>query len=86
MLTPTNRTYTNAETGEECKLYTSADESRLHLIGKTEIVRYYATQIDLTIKLNTKRIINLQRGEYYELKEGEQVTHVKYSIGKFRKL
>lgn len=48
-LTPTNRTYTNAETGEECKIYTSADASRLHLIneatGKT-IAIVYTTHSD----------------------------------------
>jgi len=94
----TQRTYTNVETGFNCRLYTSLDGSKFHLIYEdneppapvegTEVDRFYlAAHSGATIKLNTGKKLEVSRGEFYNLKEGEQVTHRKFTgFSKFKKV
>ncbi len=39
---------------------------------------YIAAGYPMTIKLNSKKIVYLPRGTFYNVKEGEEVTHRKY--------
>lgn len=74
----TNRTFTNAETGKEYILFTSQDASKYHLIGEEEIKAFYiSAHYSQTIKLNTGKVVSLGAGTFYELKDGEKVTHQK---------
>jgi len=76
-MTRTNRTFTNAKTGKEYILFTSQDASKDHLITEEgeHAQRFYATAYEQTIKLNTGKVISLEAGTFYELKDGEKVTH-----------
>lgn len=84
----TQRTYTDAETGYNCRLYTSQDASKYHLIyeGQPDKIAdgskvngfYICAHTDTTIRTNLKKKIYLNRGTFYHLKEGEQVTHRKF--------
>lgn len=84
----TQRTFTDVETGHKCRLYTSADASRYHLIYEgqhqqiadgSEVNGFYiAAQTGATIRLNTKKELYVSNGQFYHLKEGEQVTHRKF--------
>lgn len=78
-MTRTNRTFTDIETGKEYALFTSQDSSKYHLIAEQgeHAQRYYATAFNQTIKLNTGKVISLDAGTFYELKDGEKVTHQK---------
>lgn len=93
----TQRTFTNVETGYNCRLCTSQDASKYHLIyeGQPEQIAdgsevngfYISAHTGTTIRLNTKKEIFIDRGEFYHLKEGEQVTHRKFiGFSKFTKL
>jgi len=94
---PTQRTYTDVETGYTCRLYTSLDGSKYHLIfeGQNDEIAdgsevngfYIAAHTGAEIKLNTKKRINVSSGQFYHLKEGETVTHRKFiGFDKFVKL
>jgi hypothetical protein len=94
---PTQRTYTDAETGLNTRLYTSLDGSKFHLIceGQPDIIAdgseingfYIAAHTGAEIKLNTGKKIFISCGSFYHLKEGEQVTHRKFvGFSKFTKL
>jgi hypothetical protein len=97
MMTPTQRTYTDVETGYNCRLHTSNDLSKYHLIyeGQHDIIAngcevngfYISAFTPATIRLNTKKEIHLNSGQFYHLKEGEQVTHRKFmGFKKFTKI
>lgn len=85
---PTQRTYTNVETGVNCRLYTFNDASKYHLIceGQPDIIAdgcevngfYIASHTGAEIKLNTGKKIFVGSGNFYNLKEGEKVTHRKF--------
>ena len=87
-MTPTNRIFTNVETNFKCRLYTSNESSVYHLIyeGQHEQIAdgcevngfYLLAHTGGAIKINGKKQISLNMGEFYNLKEGETVTHVKY--------
>lgn len=93
----TKRTYTNVETGYTCRLYTSCDASKFHLIYEnneptapangSEVNGYYlAAHTGATIKLNTGKQVKVNSGEFYNLKDGEKVTHRKFiGFSKFTK-
>ena len=94
----TQRTYTNVETGYNCRLYTSADASKHHLIYEangpeapaegSEVNGFYlAAHSGATIKLNTGKQITLSMGQFYNLKDGERATHRKFTgFNKFSKI
>ncbi len=85
----TQRTYTDTETGNVCRLYTSLDGSKYHLIYEgqpaqiadgTEVNGFYiAAHTGATIRLNNKKEILVNSGQFYHLKEGEKVTHRKFT-------
>jgi hypothetical protein len=93
----TQRTYTDTETGHNCRLYTSQDASKYHLIyeGQPDKIAdgsevngfYICAHTDTTIKVNNKKQVQLPRGTFYHLKEGETVTHRKFiGFSKFTKI
>ncbi len=94
---PTQRTYTDVENGHTCRLYTSNDASKYHLIYEgqpNEIANgcevngfYLAAHTGATIKTNKGNELFVNRGEFYNLKEGEEVTHRKFiGFNKFSKI
>lgn len=94
---PTQRTFTNVETNQTCRLYTSNDASKYHLIYEgqpkeiadgSEVNGFYlAAHTGVTIKINNKKIVFISSGQFYPLKEGEKVTHKKYvGFNKFTKV
>lgn len=95
-MNPTQRTYTDAETGHNTRLYTSLDNSKFHLIYEgqkdiadgTEVNGFYiSAHTGAEIKLNTGKKIFIDRGNFYHLKEGEKVTHRKFiGFSKFIKI
>ena len=93
----TKRVYTDIESGMSCRLYTSNDASKFHLIyeGQNEAIAdgsevngfYISAHTGAEIKLNTKKKIFVDRGNFYHLKDGEIVTHRKFvGFSKFTKL
>ena len=92
-LTYTQRTYIDVETGNRCRLYTSNDASKYHLIHEgqnegSEVNRFYiAAHTGNTIRLNNGKEIFVNSGQFYNLKEGETVTHRKFiGFNKFSKI
>lgn len=94
---PTQRTFTDAETGYNCRLYTSQDASKYHLIyeGQNNIIAdgsevngfYIAAHTGAEIKLNTGKKVFVDMSQFYSLKEGEKVTHRKFiGFSKFTKI
>jgi hypothetical protein len=84
----TQKVFTDVETGFKFRLYTSNDASNYHLIaeGQHEEIAdgcevngfYISAHSDVTIRLNTKSEIKLTTNQFYNLKEGEAITHKKY--------
>lgn len=100
-LIKTERTFINVETQKRFSLYQDANTKNFELIFDTQtddpmehapgtrINGYYiAGHDDAEIKLNTKKIVKVPRGYFYNLKEGEQVTHRRFSSlgGGFKKV
>ena len=96
-MTPTQRTFTDVESGYNCRLYTSNDASKYHLIfeGQPNIIAdgcevngfYIAAHTGAEIKLNTGKKIFVSSGQFYNLKEGEKATHRKFiGFSKFVKI
>jgi len=96
-LTPTQRTYTDIETGYTTRLHTSHDASQYHLIyeGQNDKIAdgsevngfYLAAHTSVIIKLNTGKKIPVSSGSFYHLKENEKVTHRKFTgFTKFSKV
>lgn len=77
---PTQRTYTDIETNEEFILYSDDTTGRNALMNNNKTVKsgYICAHSGVEIKLNTKKVIKLDRGTFYNLKQDEQVTHKKY--------
>lgn len=93
----TNRTFTDVEKGYKCRLYTSQDASTFHLIYEgqhdkiadgSEVNGFYlCAHTGVTIKINNKKIVQLDMGQFYHKKEGEVITHKKYTgFKKFTKI
>ena len=98
-LVPTQRKYTDHETKRVFTLYTHPSthnyeliydnpKNDLDLAKGTGVGGFYLCPFDsVSIKLNTGKVVNLGYGEFYTLKENEQVTHKKYAgFAKFRKI
>lgn len=93
----TQRTYTDAETGYKTRLYTSLDGSEFHLIYEgqhdkiadgSEVNGFYiSAHTGAEIKLNTGKKIFIGSGNFYHLKQGEQVTARKFvGFSRFTKI
>ena len=87
-MTPTNRTYQDVETLESFRLFTNHahEYALIHDGGPlstdpakgTEVNGFYiSTQSAIVLKLNSKKIISLSAGQFYNLKENEVITHTK---------
>jgi len=96
-MTPTNRIFTDVETGYKCRLYTSQDNSKYHLIyeGQPDKIAdgsqvngfYICAHAGVTIKTSLNKQIKLDTGQFYHLNEKEQITHKKYTdFTKFTKI
>lgn len=90
MMNPTQRTYTDIETGE---IYTLYSDDRTHQIcliaesGKKPKGFYICAHSGMTIKIDNKKQIELTNGTFYNVKEGERITHKKYiGFKRFSKL
>jgi len=94
----TKRTFENVETNKVFQLYFDPQSGNHSLIFEgsndpeapakgTEVNGFYIlAHTGGEIKLNTKKIVKLSSGQFYNLKEGEEVTHVKYTgFKRFRK-
>lgn len=96
-MTKTNRTFTDVETNNDFRLYTSKDNSVYHLIAEgqpekiadgTEVNGFYiSAHTSQDIKINNTKVIKLPQGSFYNLKEGEKITHKRYAgFTKFTKV
>jgi len=92
----TNRIYTDSGTGEKFRLHRNETNHDFSLISDgseklakgTEVKGFYLCAFDaVSIKINNSKIVNLGMGEFYNLQEGEKVTHKKFTLfKKFRKV
>lgn len=93
----TQRTFKDVETGYNFRLYTSQDASKYHLISEGQHDKmadgcevngfYLSAHTPTDVKVNGSKIVKLDRGEFYNLKEGERVTHRKFcGFSKFTKI
>lgn len=83
----TQRAFTDVETGEIFVLYMHSETHQYKLISDgsgrlakgTEVNGFYiAAHSGVTVKINGKRQLFIDRGQFYNLKQGEKVTHKKY--------
>lgn len=94
----TQRSYQDVETGHKFNLWMD-NADNFHLIAGpqqsegaptegTEINGFYiSAHSGVTIKLNGKKQIKMDIGQFYHLKEGEQITHKKFTgFSKFTKI
>jgi hypothetical protein len=88
MYTETQRKFKEVDTSLIYTLYQNQNTKSYKLIFEdnknpadpvngTEINGFYLTCIGIDLKLNTGKTIKLQTNEFYNLKEGEKITHVK---------
>ena len=84
----TERKYTDVETREVFPLWHDLTTGNYKLENDRAKVNgfYMSAHTALTIRLNNKKEIELNTGEFYNLKEGEDVTHVRYCGFKFKKV
>ena len=88
-MSPTQRTYTDIETGKRFRMYTNHDHDIFKLIcDGEEVGRFFACAFDsVTVRLNTGREISLSSGQFCSLKDGELITHKRYAgFKKFTKI
>lgn len=90
-MNPTQRTYTDTETGDKFRLYMNSKGNKFALISDesqepdapakgTEVNGFYLCAFTgITIKINGSKQVEMARGEFYNLKEGETVTHKKFT-------
>lgn len=83
----TKRQYMDVETNEYFDLYSDSNTHEFSLISNgskrhakgTEVNGFYiCSHTSCTIKINAKKQIYLPQGTFYNLKEGEKVTHRKF--------
>ncbi len=89
-MNPTQRTYTDTETGDKFRLYMNSEGNKYALItdgsdnpeapakGSKVNGFYLCAFTGVTIKINNKKLVKMANGEFYNLKEGETVTHKKF--------
>jgi hypothetical protein len=83
----TQRTFENVETKEVFALYMHSetheyklisDGSEKHAAG-TEVNGFYiAPHTSVTLKINGTKQVYVGNGQFYNIKEGETITHKKY--------
>lgn len=85
--TPTQRRFIDVETKEVFRLYSNENSSTFKLISDgskkfakgTEVNGFFiCSHTPCEIKINNKKIIKLDRTQFYTIKEEEKVTHKKY--------
>jgi hypothetical protein len=83
---PTERTFTEVQSGYLCRLYRDAVTHQTKLIYElptgniphgTEPKNYYASHFEQQIKLNTGKIVTLSANTFYHCSNNERVTHRK---------
>lgn len=88
---PTQRTFRDIETGEYFRLYEHPERHTFKLISDgskkfapgTEVNGFYiCAHCGVDIKINSQKIVNLDMGSFYNLKEGEKITHKKFFMQK----
>ena len=91
MLQPTNRIFKDIQNDYPFRLHYDVDNGEYALItdkplkssdhaeGTTVNGWYLAAHSGVQIKINGKKVIKLFAGSFYNLKEGEKVTHKKYT-------
>ena len=93
----TQRTFKDVETGYNFRLYTSQDASKYHLIAEGQHDKmadgcevngfYISSHTGVTIKINNSKLVKLNTGQFYNLKEDEKITHKKFvGFSKFTKI
>lgn len=82
---PTQRTYTNVETGRRYRLFNDSCTGAMELRAEDEVQEvlngavYLCAFDSVTIRLNNDKRISLGHSEFYALKPGEKVTHQKFA-------
>ncbi len=94
----TNRIYTDVETKHPFRLWMDNADNYYLIADKpkseqspaegTQINGFYiCAHTGITIKINSKKTVKLNTGEFYNMKEGEAITHKKFiGFQKFTKL
>lgn len=95
----TERTYIDVETKILFRLYVNDETKNWSLIydggnSPTDLAKgsevngfFIAAHSGLFIKINNSKIIKLEQGEFYNLKDEETITHSKYFLNnRFTKL
>ena len=88
MYTPTERKYKDIETNLMFTLYQDNSTKSFKLIFEdnkeyndpangTEVNGFYLTSFEAHIKINGNKVVKLKPGTFYNLKEGETITHRK---------
>jgi hypothetical protein len=88
MYTATQRKFKDIETNLLFTLYENSTTKSFKLIFEdnknnndpangTEVNGFYLTSFEMHIKLNGNKIVKLKPGTFYNLKEGETITHKK---------
>lgn len=88
MLYKTNRTFKDVETNEIFALWSDSDTHEMRLFIEdeskerakgTEVNGFYiCTFTDCHIKINADKVIHLPQGTFYNMKQGERITHKKF--------
>lgn len=87
MLQKTQRSFKDVESSEIFNLFMDSDTHEFKLISdgskkyakRTEVNGFYiCAHTSCTIKINGKKQVELPMGKFYNLKEGEKITHKKY--------
>ena len=89
-LEPTNRSFTNIETGKKFRLYMDenrefaliyeSNKNNMDMANGTSVNGWYlSAHTSIDVKINNSKIVKIPNGSFYNLKEGETVTHSRYS-------
>ncbi len=94
----TKRSYQDVETGRKFNLWMDNADNYHLIAGPTEKPEYCTegTEVNgfyicahtgVTIKINGKKIVKMDQGQFYNMKEGEVITHKKFTgFTKFTKI
>lgn len=78
--------YRHENTGEFALFWDNDDES-VYAKGSSVNGFYICAHTSVSIKINNKKTINLDTNSFYNLKDGETITHKKYiGFKKFTKI
>jgi len=96
MFEPTQRSFTNVETNRKFTLYqsyvtgkykliydTSDKNNPMDMANGTEVNGFFiCAHTDCHIKINNNKVVYIPQGSFYHTKEGEEITHKKYTGAK----